>query len=73
MELMAQRRSDGVALIEEHGGMKSLADHLKTDLKTGISCNPGEHGLISLMALFTGVYAWAKLSLTGSHVLSMPW
>ena len=42
MELMAQRRSDGVALIEEHGGMKSLADHLKTDLKTGISCNPGE-------------------------------
>ena len=42
MELMAQRRSDGVALIEEHGGMKAIADHLKTDLKSGISCRPGE-------------------------------
>lgn len=42
MELMAQRRSDAVALIREHGGLKAIADHLKTDLKTGISCKPGE-------------------------------
>lgn len=42
MELMAQRRGDAVALIREHGGMKAIADHLKTDLKGGISCKPGE-------------------------------
>lgn len=42
MELMSQRRDDGVALIREHGGMKAIADHLKTDLKSGISCKPGE-------------------------------
>lgn len=42
MELMAQRRGDALALIEEHGGMKTIADNLKTDLRGGISCKPGE-------------------------------
>jgi magnesium-transporting ATPase (P-type) len=42
MELMAQRRMDAVNLINEHGGPKSIAQHLKTDLKSGISCRPGE-------------------------------
>ncbi len=42
MELMAQRRSDGVALIEEYGGLKCMAEHLKTDMKAGIRCGVGE-------------------------------
>lgn len=42
MELMAQRRSDGVALIEEYGGLKCMSEHLKTDLKNGIRAAPGE-------------------------------
>lgn len=50
MELMAQRRTDGVALIEEYGGLKCMAEHLKTDMKNGIRCNPGE--LESRRAMF---------------------
>ena len=42
IELMAQRRMDGVNLIREHGGLKAISDHLKTDLKTGISNQPGD-------------------------------
>lgn len=42
MELMAQRRADAVNLINEHGGLKCIAQHLKTDLKSGISNRPGE-------------------------------
>ena len=42
MELMAQRRGDGVALIEEYGGLKCMTEHLKTDMKNGIRCSPGE-------------------------------
>lgn len=42
MELMAQRRMDGVNLINEHGGLNAMAGHLKTNLKSGIQCTPGE-------------------------------
>ena len=42
IELMAQRRMDGVNLIREHGGAKAIADHLKTDVKTGLSCKFGD-------------------------------
>ena len=42
MELMAQRRAGAVNLIREHGGLKAIGDHLKTDLKAGISCKLGE-------------------------------
>ena len=50
MELMAQRRRDGVALLEEYGGLKCMAEHLKTDLKSGIKVVPG--GLESRRAVF---------------------
>lgn len=36
MELMSQRRSDAVALIEEYGGLKCMTEHLKTDTRSGI-------------------------------------
>lgn len=42
MELMAQRRAGAVNLIREHGGLKAIGEHLKTDLKAGISCKSGE-------------------------------
>lgn len=42
VELMAQRRMDGVNMISEHGGIKAIAEHLKTNLKSGINCRPGE-------------------------------
>lgn len=41
MELMAQRRKDGVSLLEEYGGLKCMAEHLKTDLKSGVKVGPG--------------------------------
>ncbi len=42
MELMSQRRADAITLIEEYGGVKSIAEHLDTDLKGGLRCGPGE-------------------------------
>ncbi len=42
VELMAQRRLDGVNLISEHGGLKAIAEHLKTDLKSGIRGGPAD-------------------------------
>ena len=50
MELMAQRRRDGVALLEEYGGLKCMAEHLKTDLKSGVKVGPG--GLEPRRAVF---------------------
>lgn len=50
VELMSQRRMDAVNLISEHGGVKAIAQHLKTDLKAGISNRPGE--LESRMSAF---------------------
>lgn len=42
MELMAQRKMDGVNMVNEFGGVNTIAEHLKTDLKTGITCRLGE-------------------------------
>ena len=41
MELMSQRRDDAVSHINEYGGVGAIAEHLETNIKTGIKYSPG--------------------------------
>lgn len=38
--LMTRRKGDGVKAIEEHEGIESIAQHLETNLKSGLSTSP---------------------------------
>ncbi len=42
VELMAERGKEGEANLLEYGGVEGLANHLKTNLKLGVSDNPNE-------------------------------
>ncbi len=42
VELMAERDKEGEANLAEYGGVEGLAEHLKTNLKLGVSDDPLE-------------------------------
>jgi len=42
MELMSQRRMDAVGAVAEYGGVERIAEHLETNIKTGVRPTAGE-------------------------------